>query len=138
MTATSSLSLHLHSLVLQLRLHYHFILQDSSNLVHSATFMACTRGMPGSYLDKDTDHPEILRCCSLSLLENAATALFITLRPLCPSSCSPLPLHHSLSNAIQWNICTVRIAVTDNVLHKSQANNSQGHCTARSQTTVSD
>jgi hypothetical protein len=37
---------------------------------------------------------------------------------------------------IQWYICTVHIAVTDNVSHKSQANNSQGHCIARSQTTA--
>jgi len=68
--------------------HYHFTLKGYSNLVHSATFTASTRSMPGSYLDKDTDYPEMLRGFSLSLLANAGTALLITLRPLYPSSCS--------------------------------------------------
>lgn len=58
--------------------------------------MASTRGMPGSYLDKDTDYPEILRGFCLSLQANAGTAPLLTPLSLSLSPSSPLPVHHSL------------------------------------------
>jgi hypothetical protein len=57
---------------------------------------------------------------------------------LTPPLALPARYHRTIRYqfVIIWNIRTVRIAVTDNMLYKSQANNSQGHCTVRSQTTA--
>jgi len=70
--------------------------------------MASTRGMPGSYLDKDTDYPEILRGFCLSLQANSGTASLLTPRSLSLSSCCPLPMHDSLSicHSIVHMYCT--------------------------------